>query len=269
MYIGMYSVLNGRLLLFLAFIQCVCCCDAHALFRGPHGVAIGPEIYFMHRNKDGGSKQRGFMYGSRLSYDRIRRSALYWGGEAQWACGTLSGHNADHDELHSRKQDSEIEGRIGYTWKKKLKVNFWVTPFAGGGYFEGINKFVSPSPLHYKITNTFPYLLAGFLWRVDIKPCFSLGLNFKAKYSVGARSKITDDPDPDVNNERLIIEDKFSYNVDLPFYFDFCCGRQKMEISFVPFYHFRHYGAHENFPYDFIDTKFHMYGARLMFRCLF
>jgi hypothetical protein len=266
----MYRALYSRMLIFILVFQCAFT-GAYAFlsFQGPHGVGIGPEIYFMQRKKDGGSNQRGFMYGARFNYDRIRKSSLYWGAEAQWATGTLCGHNTDHVELKSRKRDSEIEGRLGYTWKRKLGCNFWITPFLGGGYFEGTNRFVKPTPLEYKITNFLPYLVSGFLWRIDVKPCFSIGLNLKVKYSVGAHSHISDDPDPEVNNERLVIEDKFSYNVDVPFYFDFSCGGKKMEVTFSPFYHFRHYGAHENHPYDFIDTRFHMYGARLMFSCLF
>lgn len=270
MYIGMYRVYFSSVLTLIIFMQCVFF-DAYAslCIRGPHRVGVGPEIYFMQRRKDGGSSLRGFMFGARANYDRIRRSSLYWGADAQWAVGTLCGHNADHDELRSRKRDSEIEGRLGYTWKRKLGCNFWLTPFAGAGYFEGTNRFMHPSPLEYKITNTMPYLVGGFLWRSDVKSFFSVGLNFKCKYSVGARSHITNDPNPEVNNERLIIEDKISYNVDIPLYFDFCCGGRKLEVTFTPFYHFRHYGAHENHPFDFIDTRFHMYGARLMFNYIF
>lgn len=266
----MYQVFYSRALVLIIILQCIVC-DAYAstTIRGPHRVGVGPEIYFMQRKKDGGSSQRGFMFGARAQYDRIRPNSIYWGAEGQWAVGTLCGHNADHDQLRSRKRDSEIEGRLGYTWRKKFGCNFWLTPFAGWGYFEGTNKFIHPSPLEYKITNTFSYLLTGFLWRVDIKPFFSLGLNFKAKYSTGAKSHISDDPNPEINNVCLIIEDKFSYNLDVPLYFDFCCGRRKFEITFVPFYHFRHYGAHENHPFDFIDTRFHMYGARLMFNYIF
>lgn len=256
---------SGTILLFFLVFQFVGG-SAHAFlsFRGPHNVGLGPEIYFVQRKKGGGSNMRGFLYGGRLNYDRIRRSALYWGGHVQAAYGTLHGHNSGHDQLKSRKYDSEIEGRFGYTWKKICKTTFWMTPYLGVGRFEGTNRFVSPSPLEYKITNTLPYLATGFLWRVKIKPFFSLGLNFKAKYSVDARSIITDDPDPEVNNSRMYIDDRFSYDLDLPFYFTTCCSGKKIETSVVPFYRYRHYGHHENHPFDFIDTRFHMYGFRVI-----
>lgn len=263
-------ILYSRVLVIIFVLQCVLS-NAYASFAipGPHRVGVGPEIYFMQRKKEGGSSQRGFMFGARAQYDRIRPCSLYWGLDAQWAVGTLCGHNTEHDELRSKKRDSEIEGRLGYTFKKKLGCNFWLTPLAGAGYFEGTNRFMHPSPIEYKISNTLPYLLGGFLWRADIKPFFSIGVNFKAKYSVGARSHISDDPNPEFDDQTLIVEDKFSYNLDIPLYFDFSCGGRKLEISFIPFYNFRHYGAHENHPFDFIDTRFHMYGARLMFNCIF
>lgn len=245
------------------------CADALLSFRGPHRISLGPEFYFMQRNKEGGSKQRGFLYGGRFTYDRIRRSALYWGIDAMYAAGKLCGHNSLSEHLRSRKRDSSIEGHFGYTFKKTIGCSYWLTPYVGGGYFEGTNRFVAPSPMQYKITNRFPYILAGFISRVDFKNGLGAGINFKAQYSIGACSKITEDPDPEVDNSRLIIEDKFSYEVDIPLYYKTCYKEKKVELSFSPFYRFRHYGAHENHPFDFIDTRFHIYGARLMFGIYF
>lgn len=275
----MRRVFCGRFLaMSIVILQCAFSgASAFCSFRGPHIVGLGPEIYFMQRKKEGGSHQSGNLYGVQLKYDRIRRSAIYWGGNAQWAAGTLTGHTALGGELKSHKRDSEIEGRIGYTWKRKLGCNFWLTPFIGGGYFEGTNRFIYPSPSEYKLRGNIPYLLGGFLSRFDIKPCFSIGLNFKAKYSVGARNYVIDDARNSVGDgrrveiekERLIIEDKFFYNVELPLFFDFCCYGKRAEISLVPFYNFRHYGAHDNFPHNFIEARFHMYGARLVLSAIF
>ncbi len=238
-------------------------------FRGPHRVAVGPEIFFMQRNKKGGSKQRGFLYGGRFTYDRIRRSALYWGADAMYAVGKLDGHNSDSRILHSRKRDSEIEGRLGYTLKKNWGCDYYLIPFFGAGYFQGTNRFVDNSPMLYKITTNFPYITLGFLSRIDFCNSLGCGVNFKTKYSVGARGKITDDPDPLIDKSRFIVEDKFSYELDLPLYYNNCCFGKKVELAFVPFYRFRHYGGHENCPFDFIDTRFHIYGARLMFGIYF
>lgn len=238
--------------------------EVFASFLGPHRLALGPEIFFMQRNKEGGSKQHGMLYGARLTYDRLKGNSLYWGGDLMYASGKLNGHNSESEELHSQKRDSEIEGRFGYTFKRKFNSTYWFIPFFGGGYFEGTNKFKHPSPLTYKITTSFPYLSLGFISRIDIKNSFGIGLDFKTKYSVGAKGKITEDLDPEIDNSHFIIEDKFSYELDLPFYFDKCFKGKLVELSFVPFYRFRHYGGHENHPFDFIDTRFHIYGARLM-----
>lgn len=238
-------------------------------FRGPHYLSIGPELYYMQRSKEGGSKQDGVLYGGRLSYDRLRRSSLYWGLEAMYATGTLNGHNSLNQILLSSKKDSEIEGRFGYTLKKRGICDLWFIPFFGGGYFEGTNQFFKPSPMEYKIIVRFPYLVTGFYSRIDINDLFAFGLNFKTKYSVGARGKIFEDDESDIEDSRFIIEDKFFYEVDLPIILKKNYNCKKFEMSFIPFYRFRHYGGHENYPYDFLDTKFHMYGARFLVSFIF
>lgn len=243
--------------------------NAFCSFRGPHYFSIGPEIYFMQRIKKGGSSQDGVLYGGYASYERIRRSALYWGVDGRYAYGLLKGYNADEECLKSYKMDSQVEGRFGYTFKKGPRRCLWLTPFFGAGYFNGTNRFVEPSPIVYKMRVKFPYILIGFLSKVDVNACFSAGLNFKAKYSVGARGKITGDSDPDVDNAKFYIEDKFMYEVELPFTYSGCCRGKNLGISVVPFYNFRHYGGHENYPFNFIDTKFHLYGARLLLQYAF
>lgn len=244
---------------------------AHAFcsFRGPHRFSVGPEIYFMQRTKEGGSKQHGFLFGGYACYDRIRRSALYWAAEGRYAYGLLKGHNAESDPLKSYKMDSQIEGRFGYTLNKGPSRCLWLTPYFGSGYFNGTNRFVDPSPIEYKMRVQFPYIAFGFLSKIDFRKCWSVGLDFKVKYPVGARSKITGDDDPEVDHAKFYIEDKFMYEVDLPLTYRWCWGCRTMAASFVPFYNYRHYGGHENYPFDFIDTKFQIYGVRFLLRYSF
>lgn len=245
--------------------------SAHAIFsfRGPHRFSAGPEIYFMQRSTKAGSKQHGFLFGGYASYDRIRRSALYWGVEGRYAYGLLKGHTSDSAPLKSHKMDSQIEGRLGYTLVKGPNRCLWVTPYLGGGYFNGTNSFVNPSPMEYKMRVYFPYIALGFLSKIEIGRRFSVGLDFKAKYSVGARSKITGDDDPDVDHAKFYVEDEFMYELDLPFTSNWCWCGKNFAVSFVPFYNFRHYGGHENYPFDFIDTKYQIYGLRFLLRCSF
>lgn len=255
-----------HILLFIFLLACdVRSCDALRAILGPHRIGLGPEIYFLQRSKDGGSKQHGFMYGGRAVYEHFRGNNLYWAAEGYWAYGSLRGHNADTKEIHSDKSDAEIEGRLGYTFMKEICNYFWLTPFLGGGYFVGSNRFIKPSPMRFESNTAFPFVSLGFLSRVELANCFYLGLNFKTKYPIGAKCKITNDPDPEVDNSTLIIEDKFFYEVELPFIFHWRWQCRRVECSFVPFYRMRHYGGHENHPYDFIDTKYHSTGARLIF----
>ena len=234
-------------------------------FRGPHRIEGGFEWYYMHRNRQGGSVQEGYLFGGRFLYDRIRRSALYWAVEGYCAEGRLNGRKSGMS-IKSNKRDSEIEGRTGYTWK--MWRCLWLTPFIGGGFFEGTNHFVSPSPIEYKIRNRFPYVDIGFLGRYDVTCLWSIGLNFKAKFMVGARAKIIDDPN--FSNPTLIIEDKQCFDVDLPITYRFCSPSDRgSQMSITPFYRFRRYGAHENYPFDYIDTRFQIGGLRVMFAYLF
>ncbi len=245
------------------------CGQANDFFhvRGPHTFSIGPEAYYMVRAREGGSRQYGGLYGGRFCYERLRRSAVYWGAEGYYATGRLNGHDGLDRQIKSKKTDMEIEGRLGYSlqWRSGIPISF--TPFFCGGYFKEKNKFIDPSPIECTISEYFPYAGIGFLSRFYVVNNFSLGVNFKTKYMLGA--KCTIDKDPFNDDIHLLIEDKFIYDVDLPMTYSFCTRGHKVETSVVPFFCYRQYGRHEGHPFDYLGTRYQIYGARLMFTYTF
>lgn len=228
-----------------------------------HALYIGPEWFHVERTKSGGTKQHGDIYGGRLGYDRLKRYGWYWGGDAYYASGDLKGHTGSGANLKSRFKDWSLEGRFGYTFQYKCGLQPSITPFIGVGYFEEKNNFVDPSPIvaHFKIRAY--YTVIGFLSSLYYDP-FEVGLNFKAKWPFDPRCKVTHDEDnlPMTQN----ITARWFYRVELPITFRFKPCSPAFAISGVPFYEFRNYGKHPNFPFNFIKTQFNNWGLRIEFQ---
>lgn len=255
-------------------------------------MTLGPEVFHAKRIRKGGSEQSGYLYGGYGSYERIRRNAIYWGVDGYYAQGTLNGHNGE-DKLKSRIKEYEIEARLGYTWNPKcLCRKLWLTPLVSWGYFEEKNQFINPSPVEVDFKTRFHFAGIGFLSRYCVTERWSVGVNFFAKHMFGARCLVTDhsgfggpvgdDDDDDEefdelledledgDTEDLVVEDKFLYQLELPITYKLCCGRYPpLELSVVPFFRYRHYGGHQNYPHDFIDTRFRIFGTRFLISASF
>jgi len=137
-----------------------------------------------------------------------------------------------------------------------------VTPFVGYGYFSQTNNFRAPSPVQLHFHDTFEYSTVGFLSSINFLPYLKTGINFKVKHMVNGRSKVSHDPDNE--SSTLIMEDEDQYALDIPITYTLCWKESDVYISLVPFFQYRHYGGHENFPFDFIETRFYNLGARLL-----
>jgi hypothetical protein len=227
---------------------------------------IGPEIYRVNREKEGGSSQDGVLYGFRLGYDRIQRFRYYLGADFLYARGDLDGKTGGH-KIKSMLTDMNAEGRFGYTIESKWGWEPSITPFIGGGYFWESNHYKHPSPLKIHFNNDFSYATAGFLSRLRVLSNMTIGLNFKVRYIIDGKIKISHDPQHDDHNQHY--EEKLQYRVELPFmhYLSFCS--YDIALSVVPFYEYRPYGHRANFPFDFLETKFKLYGATFKFMYLF
>ena len=226
-----------------------------------HEVYIGPESYIIRRMREGGTQQMGYLNGVRIGYDRIKGNTLYYGIDAYAAFGCLEGATSGGSTIYSRKADYEIEGRIGFT----VQRTNWpgqpsITPFLGVGYFEGTNEYLDPSPLTVRFRNTYPYTSVGFLIRFYCAQGTRIGFDFEAKYMYEGHQEVTDDPfNPDM---RMLVMNKLQYTANMPITWKI--SNSPFSLSAVPFYRFRHLGGREAFPVDFKDTRFHLYGVRLV-----
>ncbi|MBA3957265.1 MAG: hypothetical protein H0X51_02560 [Parachlamydiaceae bacterium] len=228
---------------------CESCCGGHYIFAGP-------ELYHLKREKEGGTHQSGGVLGIRLGYDRIKRCKFYWGGDFFYGAGTLNGKSAAGSKIRSKYQEGNVEGRIGYTLAQKTGYCFGVTPFVGVGYAIEKNDFVSPSPLHVNFRINYSYVPVGFYSKVNVAPCFDLGLNFKAKFMIEGKNRVT--RDPDFGETSTLVKPKIHYRLELPLTYHY---REEIFVSLVPFYEYRIFGGHAGFPFDFVETKLRLWGA--------
>lgn len=227
---------------------------------------IGPEVYHVERQREGGSSQHGMLYGGRVGMDRIKRYKYYWGADYLLATGELNGKSGS-SKLHSKMTDSNLEARFGYTFgTNKWRAAFF-TPYVGLGYFSEKNCYSHPSPLPIHFKNEFGYIPFGFFSGLFITPNWSAGLNFKVRYLVDETVHVSHDP----NHENHIqhYNEELQYRVELPiFYYGFIC-KTRFALECVPFYEYRPYGFRVNFPFDFLKTTFKLYGVSVRAALIF
>lgn len=254
-----WNMLMQRFFLFFSIVIATeAFCKDYSLNREQY--YIGPEIYQAWRSKKGGTKQDGTLYGVRLGYDRLKRYGWYWGGDFLYAEGTIDGHTSQHQKLQSRMSDLSAEVRFGYTFQQKCGWQASFTPFLGVGTFVERNylNHSSPLPLHFK--NYFSYVSTGFLFWFHPLERFEAGLNFKARFPFEPRCYVSNDPgsEPVCQN----IKEEAHYRVDLPLTYRLNCEGSQA-LSLVPFFEYREYGGHPNFPFDFVKTNFDIWGATI------
>lgn len=216
-----------------------------------HTLSIGPEVYYVDRTRASGTKQHGVLYGGQLAYNYIEKWSPYVGTDLYAATGVLRGQNASGRTLKSTLTDWQIEARIGYTIP-------YITLYGGFGHLEEQLNFVSPSTSLFHYRDAISYVAFGFLSRVNWSSYFSTGLNGKIKLMTEGECHVSNDP----SNQpmTLLMSNELQYRLELPINYAANCS---WEFSFMPFYEFRHYGGHESFPYDFIDTVYHIVGTEL------
>lgn len=219
---------------------------------------IAPEWYRVKREKKGGAVQDGNLWGVRIGCDRLKRYSWYAGAEASYAYGHLNGHVGSGDKITSHFTDALLEGRFGYTFQQKCGWKAALTPFVGIGYLMEKNHFVKPSELHIHFQTHCPYAATGFLSRVYLWEQFEAGLNLKVRFPFEPRCHTSHDED----HENCIqnIKERIQYRIELPFTYRFSCDGP-WAVSLTPFFEYRRYGSHPNFPFNFFRTKFTIWGA--------
>ncbi len=232
------------------------------LLKGPYELLIGPEVYHVERIVEEGGTGRGALAGGRIRLERLRPCAIYLGLEGYGATGFLRGEDMLRKPMDSCLTDAQVEGRVGYTTFSKYCKPLLFTPYFGYGKFFSFNNFRPPFPLPVTFENEFEFLSFGFKLRYLLSHAFSAGFDFKLKLMFEGIRKIRNDPNkPDTS---IRMGDEYQYSFDFPIrYHCWCCG-WKLITELSPFYRFRHYGYCAHAEYSFFDTRFHIFGFRLM-----
>jgi hypothetical protein len=232
-------------------------------FNEPSTLYIGPEIYYLRRDREGGSWQRGWLFGGRALYERRKSFGFYWAAEGYYAHGIITGKSSSGSKLKSHLTEAEAEARLGFSLCFRICPKFSFTPYGGYGGFYCKNNFKHPSPLPCIFRDSFEYALAGFITSMRFNTCLEASIDFKAKYMLDGQSNITHDPDNE--SVSLKMNNELQYELAIPINYNCCWKGRLLKITIAPFYRFRHFGGMLNYPYDFIDTKFRSYGGRVLF----
>jgi hypothetical protein len=232
--------------------------DLSPLLHG-HEFSYGSIIYHNERHRAGGSWQDSNLRGVRFSYQRHQKWSLYWGVEGYYAKGKAEGKTATGGRLNSTLIDSEVEGRFGYTLHLHCRACISVTPYVGFGVYDGYNNFHPLNRTAITFHNHFSFSSAGGLLELYISPCLKVGCSYTSRWMFNGTNTIQDDPTRD-NIELMMNNARHEY-YQFPITFRRQCSKSAYVLT--PFYQKRHYGGRENFPFNYIDTKFDIYGLFL------
>lgn len=232
---------------------CTCNYPTHFLYGGP-------EIYHVHRTRENGSVQDGWLAGVRIGYDAIAPNSFYYGADLLWARGTLRGRSSNQNFLKSKFTDESVEARLGYTFQMPCLSHFTFIPFVGGGAALEKNSFVEPSPLLVSMKLIYEFVSVGFFSYLPLDPLYDIGLNVKCRYPVEIKNYVENDPDYD--DCSMLVGNKWQFRVELPLTFNRC---SIFGLALVPFYEYRRYGKKANFPFDFLETKLRNVGIQVKF----
>ena len=189
---------------------------------------------------------------------------LVSGGTFSYAQGRLKGHSGTQAEILSTLTDTIWEGRFGYTLQRRGPKGYFIAPFGGYGYFNEVNCFHPPTPLPVKYKNTFNYVAAGFLSGVNLSSVFTMWMDFKMKFMLNGKTKVTDDPT--MGDSSLLMNNEVLARFAVPLIFSPSGVRMGLEFVVDPFYEYRHFGGRAGFPFDYIDTKYTLYGCNFALR---
>lgn len=257
-----------KYLQYLIFIFSLCYFSLESIqICGPHTLSVGPEAYYLKREKKGGSTQDGCLFGIRGSYDRLERCGLYWALDGYWTTGSIEGKSKSGRTLKSDVTEYQTEARLGYSYTFPQSSCVTWLAYASYGYFESDNLFVDPSPMTYHSIARFKYYATGGMIFITINDCMDGGLHLKYKFPDEPKCIIDEDPEWGVLKQTMGRENQ--YEVELPFRYQKCCYGRRFGIQFTPFYRYRHYGFYDNFPFDCFDTRFHLWGARLLLQMVY
>ena len=218
----------------------------------------GAEIYSLERVREGGTHQRGRVDAVYACLERRKECGWYLGVDFLYGSGIIRGKSGLGKDLKSHLTDEIVEVRFGFDLQQFCFRCPYFIPFGGWGYFRETNHFVFPSPTPWTFNDSFQYVVTGFLSGVNFTPMLSVGVNFKTRFMLDGKSKVTDDPLFD--DVKLIMRNEMQVRLEVPVtYGPLHSG---MGLQLMPFYEFRHFGGRPGYPFNFKDTKLYLWGAR-------
>lgn len=237
------------------------CCDPFHSVPCGRIVSIGAEWSHINREREGGTKQSGDCFGGRLTFDRIKRYKVYYGAQGYYGTGTLNGHQGSGAKIRSQFTNGQIEGSIGYTFQSKCFLSPWITPICGIGYMYEKNNFKHPSPLLLTFTTRYGYFPFGFLSGITVAEHFGIGLNVRFRWPFEPLCRVSNDEEQE--NTKQHIKEKLGFKIEVPLLYETPAFCRSLLVGILPYYELRHYGGMENYPFDFFNTKLHIYGINL------
>jgi hypothetical protein len=248
-------------LVFFSILPIVAC---YATFNQ---ISAGPEVFYLKRCREGGSSQSGTLCGVRASYDRLARCKWYYGLEGAYANGDINGKSRSGSRLRSYFRQSNIEGRVGYTFQSQGEEYISITPYISAGYYLELNNYKTPSALKVHFKNRFYYGGVGcILWGCLTEKIY-FGLNVTGRWS--SDGKVTTSHDPELDSVQIKYMQKVQCRVSLPFSFQFSASPCCIYLDFVPFFEYRHYGKKRAIPFDFLDTRIRCWGGNILITWIF
>lgn len=235
--------------------------DAFRL-RGPHAFNVGPEVYYNVRTRVGGARQDGIIYGVNAKYERFRRCAWYWAAQYDGGWGDMDGNDASGNKVKSHFSEQQVEGRFGYNYQWKNGCKPYILPIIGYGYYWQTNDFVQPSPLEVQFKDYFPYAAVGLQVGMNLTPHMTLGLFAKGDWMLEGNSKIVGIEE--LGSVKLSMQEEWQYTFEAPLTYRRNQCRRTFYYIFTPFVRIRHFGGLPGFPFDFLETRYRNYGAKLL-----
>ena len=238
--------------------------NAQSIF-GQANFSFTPEIYFVTRQREGGTKQSGMAYGIRSGYHRLEAGHFYYALDGLYSRGNLKGKNLVAT-LQSELTNSSLETRFGYTFYSCFLPKVTFTPFIGIGYLWEYYDYKAPSPIEVEFDNSFPYLPFGGLLCYHFNSSISIAAKLTARFLWDGKQTVKD---PSYGKLTQCYEERMQYRAELPISYLYCWKNHLLSFSFTSFYEYRCYGSSVNFPYDFLQTELNFYGINFGLSCRF
>jgi hypothetical protein len=201
------------------------------------------------------------LYGVKGYYQRWDDCGLYLRAEGYHLQGDVSGRSAAGNAVESDYEEQWAAGAVGWSIGGRWPFPAYIVPYGIYGRYWSRNeetRSVDPQLETRELMHTGG---AGFAARLGCSDCVMLG--FDARYLVmwDGKNKTLNDP---VFDEfyRLMGDEEHIY-LALPVMVVLADGAVQLDLEFSPYYWYRHFGARNNTPRNYLDSHQRVYGCHL------